>query len=150
MEQTFVPQDWALISKEDYLKYGIGINEQIKIISAFKHKNYFIELIDCNGQADFVKDVIVEYYALIADKQTQKELQIEPKWLFRYEIEAIEITLTVVQSMTDDKVFSASLFFTKNQNVYGINIIGVTFPLKEFEYLTSSIAIGIEQLVKNI
>ncbi len=150
MEEEYCPKDWNLIKKEDYLKYGINENQNLPILSAWTFNNHFIELVECDNSENFMQEVTVEYYGLVSDKESQSQMGIEPRWLFQYNVEGNPVTLTVVQSTTDNKIFSASVFFNKNGKNYGLNILCAKFPLKEFEYLTSPICSGIEELIKNI
>ena len=150
MEELFCPKDWNRIKKEDYLKYGINENANLPIICAWTFNNHFIELVKCDDNENFMQEVTIEYYGLISDKETQNQMGIEPRWLFQYKVEDVNVTLTVVQSITDNKIFSASVFFNKGGKNYGLNILCAKFPLKEFEYLTSPICLGVEELIKNI
>lgn len=146
----FSPKNWEEINKDDFSKYGINVNFTTPVKRAWKFKNSFIELMEVDPNPNFMRDIVVEYYGLVADKETQAQMGIEPKWLFQYDIEETKATLTVVQSLSNDKIYSASLFFEKSGVNYGLNILSASFPIKEFDYLTSDFASGIEELIKII
>lgn len=148
--KQYVPKNWNLINSEDYAKYGIGENPNLVIISAYTFENSFIELIECDNDPNFMRDVVVEYYGLVADKEMQNNMGIEPKWLFQHKINETEFTLTLVQSLAGDKIYSASIFFNKNGINYGLNILSADFPSKEFDFMCSNIYNGIEELILNI
>ena len=149
MKEIYTPSVWKKIEEKDYQKYGIGNNDNIAVLSAWTYEKHFIELVECENDSNFMRDIIVEYYGLVADKEMQKNMGIEPKWLFQNKIEDTEVTMTVVQSLTDDKIYSASIFFNKNNQNYGLNILCANFPLKEFDYITSPLYISIEEFIKN-
>ena len=148
--KDYTPNGWEKIKQQDYVKYGISENPNLVIISAYTFENNFIELIECDDDENFMRNVVVEYYGLISDKGMQENIGIEPKWLFQHKIGEIEITLTLVQSLVGDKIYSASIFFNKNGKNLGLNILSSSFPLKEFDFITSNIYKGIEELILNI
>ena len=148
--KDFVPKDWLKIQPQDYSKYGIGENSNLIVLSAYTFENNFIELIECDDDPNFMRDVVVEYYGLVADKEMQKNMGIEPKWLFQNNADGTDFTLTLVQSLAGDKIFSASIFFNKNNKNYGLNILSASFPSKEFDFINSKIYDGILELIKNV
>ena len=145
----FTPKDWKKIPNEDYAKYGIGENTNLVVLSAFTFENNFIELVECDDDPNFMRDVVVEYYGLISDKEMQANMGIEPKWLFQNKVGETDITLTLVQSLAGDKIYSASIFFNKKGKNYGLNILSANFPTKEFDFITSKLYSGIEELILN-